>query len=131
VKKLHHVAIAVRDLGKAFDFYRDVLGFEPAGEESVPEQKVRVAFFKGGDTLIELVAPSAADAPIAKFLEIRGPGLHHICIEVDDIEAEMARLRGTGAAFIDDKPRPGAHGGRIAFMRPASSGGVLIELRQK
>ncbi len=129
MKKLHHIAIAVRDMGQAAQFYREVLGLKPAGEETVPEHGVRVAFFDAGGTRLELVAPEAPDASISRFLETRGPGLHHICLEVDDIDSEMARLRAAGAAFIDEDPRPGACGSRVAFMRPASCG-VLIELRQ-
>jgi methylmalonyl-CoA/ethylmalonyl-CoA epimerase len=130
VKKLDHIAIAVRDLEESSRFYRDVLGLPGAGEETVAEQKVKVGFFTAGATRIELLAPTAPDSPVAKFLETRGPGLHHICLQVEDLDAELERLRRAGVAFTAE-PRPGSHGSRIAFIHPKSAGGVLIELCER
>ncbi|MBI5239027.1 MAG: methylmalonyl-CoA epimerase [Elusimicrobia bacterium] len=131
MKRLDHIAIAVRDLEESSRFYREVLGLAGAGEETVAEQKVKVAFFAAGDTRIELLQPTAPDSPVARFLESRGPGLHHICLQVDDLDAEMERLRRTGVVFTAEAPRPGSHGLRIAFLHPRSSGGALIELCER
>ncbi|MBI5210649.1 MAG: methylmalonyl-CoA epimerase [Elusimicrobia bacterium] len=131
MKRLDHIAVAVRDLDEASRFYREVLGLAGSGEETVPGQKVRVGFFSAGDASIELVQPTSPDSPVAKFLQTRGPGLHHLAFEVDDLEAEMERLRSKGASFIDAKPRPGSHASLVAFLHPKCSGGVLVELCQK
>ncbi|MBI4676265.1 MAG: methylmalonyl-CoA epimerase [Elusimicrobia bacterium] len=131
MKGLAHIAVAVRDIEEASRFYRDVLGLQSSGLETVPEQKVKVAFFSGGGADVELLEPTSPDSPIAKFLETRGPGLHHLAFEVDDLEAEMKRLRGLGVSFIDSAPRPGSHGARVAFIHPKSAGGVLVELCER
>jgi len=128
VEKIDHIGIAVESIEKWIGFYRDVLGLEYAGSEEVPEQKVKVAFLTIGDSKIELLEPTSEDSPIAKFLEKRGSGVHHIAIQVDDIEAAIARHHDVGAKLIDDKPRIGAHNMKIAFIHPKASGGVLLEL---
>jgi len=130
VKKIDHIAIAVRDIDDAARFYTDILGLDLSGVEVVAEQKTRVGFLKIGDTNIELVQPVSDDSPLVKFLETRGPGIHHICLEVEDIEKAIEELMGRGARMIDDKPRPGAHNTKVAFIHPKSSGGVLIELNE-
>lgn len=130
MKGLDHVAILVSDLDAAIALYRDVYGLELAEIEDVPTEKVRVAIFGHGAGRIELVSPSGSDSPMAKAIEKRGEGLHHVCIEVPDIEKAMAALRVQGAPLLDDKPRPGAGGARVAFVHPKGSRGVLVELRQ-
>jgi methylmalonyl-CoA epimerase len=130
VKKIDHIAIAVRDIDDAARFYTDILGLDLSGVELVVEQKTRVGFLKIGDTNIELVQPVSDDSPLVKFLETRGPGIHHICLEVEDIEKAIEELMERGARMIDDKPRPGAHNTKVAFIHPKSSGGVLIELNE-
>jgi methylmalonyl-CoA/ethylmalonyl-CoA epimerase len=131
VEKIDHIGIAVDSIEKWLGFYRDVLGLEYGGSEEIAEQKVRVAFMKIGESNIELLEPISDDSPIAKFLEKRGGGIHHIAISVDDIDAALARHREAGAKLIDTAPRVGAHNMRIAFIHPKASGGVLLELCQK
>jgi methylmalonyl-CoA/ethylmalonyl-CoA epimerase len=127
---LDHVAILVADLDAAVRLYRDVYGLELAEMEEVPSEKVRVAIFGHGAGRIELVAPSSPDSPMAKAIEKRGEGLHHVCLEVPDIEKAMTALRAQGAPLLDEKPRIGAGGARVAFVHPKGSRGVLVELRQ-
>jgi methylmalonyl-CoA/ethylmalonyl-CoA epimerase len=129
-KGLDHVAIVVRDLEESIRLWRDALGLELEAVEEVPEQEVRTAIFGKGLGRVELISPTTADSGVAKFLEKRGEGLHHVCIEVEDIEAAMASLRKAGAPLIDAEPRPGAGGARVAFVHPKGMRGVLTELRQ-
>lgn len=129
-KGLDHVAIAVRSLDEAIAFYRDVLGLELQEIEEVPGQKVKTAIFGRGMGRIELICPTAADTGVARFLEKRGEGLHHICIEVDDIDLALAELRKSGVPLIDEVPVAGAGGARVAFIHPKGARGVLTELRQ-
>ena len=129
-KGLDHVAIAVKDLDKAIALYRDVLGLELTEVEEVPEQQVRTAIFGHGSGRVELICPTSPDTGVARFLEKRGEGMHHICIEVEDIEASMAALRERGAPLIDQTPKPGAGGAKVAFVHPKGNHGVLVELRQ-
>lgn len=130
VKRIDHIAIAVHDIDEAAKFYSDILKLDLTGVEVVVEQKAKVGFFKIGENAIELVQPTSDDSPLVKFLETKGPGIHHICLEVDDIEREVEELMKRGARMIDEKPRLGAHSTRVAFIHPKSSGGVLIELNQ-
>ncbi len=130
VKRIAHVAVAVPALDAAAAFYTGLLGLRLSGRETVASQKVEVGFIPVGDSSVELVQPAAPDAPIARFLQKRGPGLHHICFEVDDIDSLCARLVAAGVKMIDQTPRPGAHGTRVAFVHPSSTGGVLVELSQ-
>jgi len=129
-KGLDHVAIAVKDLDAAVHYYVHVLGFAPPELEVVADQKVRTALFGHGMGRIELICPTDANSSVAKFLEKRGEGLHHICVEVDDIVATLAELKARGAALIDEVPRIGAGGAKIAFIHPRGAHGVLTELRQ-
>lgn len=131
VKKLEHLGIAVPDLEEAARFYQQALGLPLEGVEVVEGQKVRVGFFPLGETRIELVTPAAADSPISKFLEKRGAGLHHICIEVEDLKTTLEELKAKGVRLIDSEPRPGSHGYNIAFVHPQNTGGVLLELTEK
>ena len=128
--KINHIGIAVKSLDDSLPFYRDNLGMAFAGIEEVAEQKVRVAMLQVGESKIELLEPTSADSPVAKFIERNGPGIHHLAYEVEDLEAAITRLMAAGARMIDEKPRAGAHGSRIAFVHPKSSNGVLTELCQ-
>ncbi len=131
MNELDHVAILVSDLDAAIALYRDVYGLELADIEEVPTEKVRVAIFGHGRGRIELVAPTGPDSPMARAIEKRGEGLHHVCLEVPDIEKAMAALRARGVPLMDEKPRPGAGGSKVAFVHPKGSRGVLVELRQR
>ena len=128
--KINHIGIAVQSLDATIPFYRDNLGMAFAGIEEVPEQKVRVAMLAVGESKIELLEPTSAESPVAKFIEKNGAGIHHIAYEVADIEAAIAKLLADGTRMVDEKPRNGAHGTRIAFIHPKSSNGVLTELCQ-
>ncbi|RME20463.1 MAG: methylmalonyl-CoA epimerase [Deltaproteobacteria bacterium] len=129
-RRLDHIAIAVADLDAAIRRFADDLGVPLAGTEDVPAARTRTAFLPVGDTRIELVAPLDGQGPIQRFLDKRGGGLHHICFSTDDLDADMKRLRGLGYRFTTDEPSPGAHGTRVAFLHPATTGGVLIELAE-
>ena len=127
-----HVGIAVHDLDRACDQYRALLGAEVAGREVVAAQGVEVVFLElPGDTRLELITPIDEDSPIARFLEKRGEGMHHICILVGDIDAALAALAGEEVPLVDTTPRVGAEGARIAFLHPSALGGVLLELKEK
>ena len=128
--KINHIGIAVKSLDDAIPFYRDNLGMALTGIEEVAEQNVRVAMLQVGESMIELLEPTCEESPVARFIEKNGSGIHHIAYEVADIEAAIAALLASGARMIDDKPRRGAHGTRIAFVHPKSSNGVLTELCQ-
>jgi methylmalonyl-CoA/ethylmalonyl-CoA epimerase len=128
---LDHIGIAVSDLGQALAFYRDALGLEIEAPEEVASQRVRAHFIPVGESALELLEPTAPDSPIAKFMEKRGPGIHHLTLRVDDIRAALDRLKARGVRLIDAEPRTGAEGALIAFVHPASTNGVLVELKQK
>ena len=128
--KINHIGIAVKSLEESIPLYRDQLAMPFAGIEEVAEQKVRVAMLQVGESKIELLEPTSADSPVAKFIEKNGPGIHHLAYEVENLEAAIVRLMAEGARMIDEKPRAGAHGSRIAFVHPKSSNGVLTELCQ-
>jgi methylmalonyl-CoA/ethylmalonyl-CoA epimerase len=128
--KINHIGIAVASLEESVSFYRDNLGMAFQGVEEVAEQKVKVAMLAVGESKIELLEPTSPDSPVAKFLEKNGPGIHHIAYEVADIAAALQALAQDGVRLIDATPRSGAHGARIAFVHPRSSGGVLTELCQ-
>jgi len=128
---LDHIGIAVADLSQALAFYRDALGLEVEPPEEVPSQRVRAHFVPVGEAAIELLEPTAADSPIAKFIEKRGPGVHHVALRVDDIRAALDRLKARGVRLVDEEPREGAEGALIAFVHPASTHGVLVELTQR
>ncbi|MBW2185628.1 MAG: methylmalonyl-CoA epimerase [Desulfuromonadales bacterium C00003068] len=130
VKKINHIGIAVHSIEESASLYRDVYGMHDEGIEVVEEQKVKVAFFAVGESRIELLEPTSEDSPVAKFIAKNGPGVHHIAYEVEDVCAEIERLKGEGIRLIDDVPRCGAHHTQIAFLHPKSSGGVLTEMCQ-
>ena len=127
---LDHVGIAVSDLAAALAFYRDALGLEVEASEEVTAQRVRAHFIPTGESALELLEATAPDSPIAKYLEKRNPGLHHITLRVEDIGAALTQLKTRGVRLIDEHPRPGAEGALVAFIHPASAHGVLVELKQ-
>lgn len=129
---IDHVGVAVKSLDEAIKVYRDVLGFKVLGVHVLAERKVKVAFIStGGETQIELVEPIGSDSPVAKFLENRGEGIHHIAVKVDDIEKVLEEFKKKGVVLVDEKPRIGAEGKKIAFVHPKSTRGVLLELVMK
>ena len=127
LKNIDHLGIAVKSIEKARNFYENVLGLSCENIEEVESQKVRTAFFKIGETHIELLEPTADDSPIAKFIESRGEGIHHISYKTDDIDEQLARAAGEGCKLIHEKPIMGAGGKQVAFLHPKSSHGVLTE----
>ncbi len=131
VKKIDHVGIAVKNLEEALKFYENVLGLKSNGTEVVEEQKVKVAFLPTGDSEVELLEATSEDSPIAKFIEKNGEGVQHIAYRVDDVEKAIAEMKELGMRMIDEKPRYGAGGAKIAFCHPKSTGGVLVELCQR
>ena len=128
--KLDHIGIVVEDIEAALAVYEAALGLPLENIVEVPEQQVRVAFLALGESNIELVQPTADDTGTARFLTRRGEGIHHICIEVEDIRATLARLKAHGVQLIDEEPRPGVHG-KVAFIHPRGAHGVLIELLER
>jgi len=125
---LDHVGVATRDAAPQVEFFRRVFGLETDAPEAIGVHQVR--FVDTGECKIEFVEPLTADAPVARFLDKHGPGVHHVCLRVKDIEASIADLVARGIRMIDQAPRPGAHGSRIAFIHPSSAGGLLIEIKQ-
>ena len=127
---LDHVGIAVQDIDKALAFYRDALGLEVEAPEEVSSQRVRAHFIPVGESSIELLEGTASDSAITKYIEKRGPGIHHITLRVDDIRAALARLKARGVRLVDEEPRQGAEGALVAFIHPSAAQGVLVELKQ-
>jgi methylmalonyl-CoA epimerase len=127
---LDHIGIAVRDLDKALEFYRDALGLEIGEAEDVPSQQVRARFVPVGDASLELLEATGEQSAIARSIERRGPGLHHVTLRVDDIVAALAQLKTRGVRLVDEVPREGAGGSLVAFIHPSSAQGVLVELKQ-
>lgn len=129
VRRLHHLGILAADLDATLPFYREVLGLRGGEPYDAPEHDIRAVLLQGGGSAIELFAPLRADGPIARALVKRGPGLHHVCYEVTDIDAALAHCRAHGVRLIDAAARPGLHAGwRVAFLHPSACGGVLTEL---
>ncbi|MCL2009196.1 MAG: methylmalonyl-CoA epimerase [Synergistaceae bacterium] len=128
---IDHIGIAVRSIDSALKFWEGGLGITCVGVEEVAEQKVKTAFLPINDTEVELLEPTADDGPVAKFIEKKGEGIHHLAIRVDNLEKALAELKEQGVPMIDEKPRRGAGGAMIAFIHPSASGGVLIELSQR
>ena len=129
-KKVSHIGVAVKDLEKAKEVFR-TLGLDVEGEEVVEEQKVKVAFIPVGETRIELLEATAPDSPVAKFIEKKGEGVHHVALGVDNLEVVLEELKAKGVRLVDEKPRLGAHNTLIAFLHPKSTGGLLLELCQE
>ncbi|MTD29911.1 methylmalonyl-CoA epimerase [Planomicrobium sp. YIM 101495] len=131
MKKVDHIGIAVRNLEEMLPYYTETLGCPLMKIEQVDSQKVRVAFIDAGNIKLELLEPIDETSPIAKFIEKRGEGIHHVAFGVDNIEQRMEELRSAGVQLLSDAPKPGAGGAMVAFMHPKSSGGVLYELCEK
>ena len=129
--KLDHIGIAVKDLDEALPFWQEVMGLELVGTEVVEEQKVKVAFLPVGDTEIELLESTAEDGQIARFIERNGEGIQHLAFRVENIEEGIAFMKEKGMRMIDEKPRYGAGGAKIAFLHPKSSKGILVELSER
>ena len=127
---LDHIGIAVRDLDDALEFYRDALGLEVGETEEVPSQQVRARFVPVGEASLELLEATGQQSPIARSIQRRGPGLHHVTLRVDDIVAALAQLEARGVRLVDRVPREGAGGSLVAFIHPSSAHGVLLELKQ-
>jgi methylmalonyl-CoA epimerase len=129
--EVEHIGIAVRGLEEAKALFCNLLGLELTVEKTLPERGVKVAFLETGNTKIELLEGIGEDSPVSKFIERKGPGVHHLCFEVTDIERVLKELADAGVRLIDEKARPGAEGALVAFLHPTSTSGVLIELSQK
>jgi methylmalonyl-CoA/ethylmalonyl-CoA epimerase len=128
LRAIDHTGIAVHDLEASIAFYRDVLELPLVHRETMPEQGVEVALLDVGESHVELIAPLGPDGGVARFLEQRGPGLHHVAYRVDDIDATLASLSAAGVRLIDEHPRTGVRGSRVAFLHPTATGGVLTEI---
>lgn len=129
IRRVDHLGVAVRSIAEARGFW-EACGLTVEQIEEVPQEKVRVAMLRCGETRIELLEPTDPDSPIAKFLDARGPGIHHVCLGSDDLDADDAALRTHGARLLRDAPTAGAGGARVQFVHPKSAGGVLVELSQ-
>ena len=130
ILKIDHIGIAVKSLSESSKLY-ELLGIKSTGTEEVAEQKVNIAFFPVGDSEVELLESTASDGPIARYIEKNGEGMQHIALRVDDLDAALAELKAKGVRLIDEKPRYGAGGARIAFVHPKSTGGILLELSER
>ncbi len=128
IEKISHIGIAVKDMEEALSVFRDGIGLEVTSTDEVKTQKVRVAFLPVGETRFELLEPTQDDSPIAKYLEKRGEGIHHIALKVTNIEESLAALKAKGVKLINEEPVPGAHGTRVAFLHPKGTRGVMLEL---
>jgi methylmalonyl-CoA/ethylmalonyl-CoA epimerase len=126
--KLDHIGVAVRDLEQRLAPYRDALGLSGAHTEEVPTEQARVGFIPLGESEIELLEPTSPDGVLARYMDKRGEGIHHIALAVDDCQATLYRLKAAGIRLVDEAPRPGSRGTKVAFIHPSAMGGVLIEL---
>lgn len=131
VEKIDHIGIAVKSIKKTSELLSNILGLKVAGEENVEEQKVKVAFLPLGDSELELLESTSPEGPIARFIEKKGEGIQHIAFRVDNIEKVLEKLKKEGVRLIDEKPRYGAGGAKIAFLHPKSTNGILIELCER
>jgi len=128
IKRIDHIAIVVDELEAALAFWREALGLELEHIADVPEQKSQIAFLPAGGSQVELVKPTTQDSGVARYLQKRGPGMHHICFEVDDLEGMLTRLKSKGVQLINERPQIGEGGKKLAFIHPKSANGVLVEL---
>ena len=128
VKRIDHIAILVDDLEQPLSFWREALGLELSHMTDVPAEMAQIAFLPVGDSEVELVRPTTSDSGLARFLEKRGPGMHHVCLEVDDIDGMLAQLKAKGVQLINEQARTGVDGKRYAFVHPKSANGVMVEL---
>lgn len=131
ILKIDHIGIAVKSIENGRNFWSDVLGLAFEGDETVTAQKVKTAFFPVGESEVELLESTAPDGPVAKFIDKKGEGIQHIAFRVENIEAALAELKGKGVRLIDETPRMGAGGAKIAFLHPSATSGVLVELCQR
>ncbi|MDI6797787.1 MAG: methylmalonyl-CoA epimerase [Desulfatibacillaceae bacterium] len=131
IKKIDHLGIAVNGIDDACAFWRDILGLPLEGTETVATQKVTTAFMPVGESEVELLESTAPDGPVAKFIESKGQGVHHVAFRVENIEEALAELKAKGVRLIDETPRIGAGGAKIAFLHPKATGGVLVELCER
>lgn len=130
IKRIHHLAVVVENIEQSLNFWRDVLGIQPAHISDVPKEGARIAFLPVGDSEIELVQPTMQDTGLSRFLEKHGPGMHHVCLQVDDLPGMLGHLKSKGFQLISDQPQEGSDGRLYAFIHPKSTNGVLIELYQ-
>ncbi len=130
IKRIDHLALLVEDIDASLRFWRDILGIEPTRISDMPAEAARIAFLPLGESEIELVQPTSQDSGLSRFLEKRGPGMHHVCLQVDDLAGLLAQLKANGVQLINDQPRPGDDGRLYAFIHPKSTHGVLVELYQ-
>ncbi len=130
IKNINHIAVVVDDMEKSLSFWRDALGLEMAELRDVPAEAAQIAFLPVSGSEVELVRPTSDDSGLAKYLAKRGPGMHHVCLEVDDIVAMLAQLKAKRVRLINEEPRSGANGRKYAFIHPEATGGVLVELYQ-
>jgi len=130
IKRIAHLGIAVKDLDAGKNLYGKNLGLALKGDEVVESQKVKVSFIQVGESNLELLLPTADDSPVAKFLETKGEGFHHLALEVEDLAGALEELKAAGVRLIDEKPREGAHGALVAFIHPKATYGLLLELCQ-
>jgi len=131
IRQLDHLGIAVRSIDERLAFWREALGLEPERREELPSEKVRTAFLPVEGLHLELLEATSADSPIARFLDRRGEGIHHVCFRVEDIDQAVRRLRAAGVPLVGEAPRPGAGGCRVAFIHPKGTGGILVELSER
>ncbi len=131
ILKVDHLGIAVKSIEKGKEFWEDMLGLECAGLETVSEQKVTTGFFPAGESEVELLESTSPDGPVAAFLEKKGEGIHHVAFRVENLEAVLSELKRKGVRLIDETPRKGAGGAKIAFLHPKASNGVLVELCER
>ncbi|OGN90673.1 MAG: methylmalonyl-CoA epimerase [Chloroflexi bacterium RBG_13_48_10] len=130
IKHIHHIAILVENLDTSLTFWQDTLGLKPSRVSDMPQESARIAFFPLGESEIELVQPTTTNSGISRYLEKRGPGMHHLCLEVADLSALLAQLKANGVQLINDEPKIGEGGKLYAFIHPKSANGVLVELYQ-
>lgn len=131
LKRMHHIGIAVQDLEATTDAFKDALGLEPEESEEIEDQKVKTTSFHIGEAVIEFLQATSKESAIARYIRKRGPGIHHVCFEVDDIKGTLEEFKRRGVSLVDVEPRVGAGNRLVAFLHPKSTGGVLIELSQK
>jgi methylmalonyl-CoA/ethylmalonyl-CoA epimerase len=130
IKRIHHIAVLVKDIDASLIFWRDILGIEPSHVSDLPQEAARIAFLPLGEAEIELVQPVTADSGLSRFLENHGPGMHHLCLEVDDLRGLLIQLKTKGIQLINEQPNVGEEGRYYAFIHPKSTNGVLVELYQ-
>ena len=131
IQKIDHIGIAVKSIQQSLEYYQDILGMNLEGLETVESQGVTVAFLNAGNTKLELLEPLSEESPVAKFIEKRGEGIHHIALGVSDIQERINEIKEKGIKMINEEPKKGAHGAKVAFLHPKSTGSVLYELCER